>query len=120
MVEIPSNVILLPKFIEQGIDGISIGSNDLTMLILGTDRDNDEIAPEFDERNEAVLWAFEHIAKTAAKHGITASVCGQSVSTFPDLVEKLVGWGITSVSVSPDAIDSVRENISRAERKLIT
>ncbi|PIY95026.1 MAG: phosphoenolpyruvate synthase [Candidatus Levybacteria bacterium CG_4_10_14_0_8_um_filter_35_23] len=120
MVEIPSNVILLPKFIEQGIDGISVGSNDLTMLILGTDRDNDEVAPEFDERNEAVLWAFEHIAKTAAKHGITASVCGQSVSTFPDLLEKLVGWGITSVSVSPDAIDSVREIISRAEKKLIS
>jgi len=120
MVEIPSNVILLPKFIEQGIDGISVGSNDLTMLILGTDRDNDEIAPEFDERNEAVLWAFEHIAKTAAKHGVTASVCGQSVSMFPDLVEKLVSWGITSVSVSPDAIDAVREIISRAEKKLIS
>jgi len=120
MVEIPSNVILLPKFIEQGIDGISVGSNDLTMLILGTDRDNDEIAPEFDERNEAVLWAFEHIARTAVKHGITASVCGQSVSMYPDLVEKLVSWGITSVSVSPDAIDSVREIISRAEKKLIS
>lgn len=120
MVEIPSNVILLPKFIEAGIDGISVGSNDLTMLILGTDRDNDEVAPEFDERNEAVLWAFEHIAKTAQKYKITASVCGQSVSSYPDLVEKLVDWGITSVSVSPDAIDSVRETISRAEKKIIS
>ncbi|MFH1187047.1 MAG: phosphoenolpyruvate synthase [Candidatus Levyibacteriota bacterium] len=120
MVEIPSNVILLPKFIEVGIDGISVGSNDLTMLILGTDRDNDEVASEFDERNEAVLWAFEHIAKTAHKYGITSSVCGQSVSSYPDLVEKLVSWGITSVSVSPDAIDSVRETISRAEKKLIS
>src|SRR5680860_1124371 len=120
MVEIPSNVILLPKFIEAGIDGISVGSNDLTMLILGTDRDNDEVAPEFDERNEAVLWAFEHIAKTAHKYKITASVCGQSVSSYPDLVEKLVNWGITSVSVSPDAIDSVRETISIAEKKIIS
>jgi len=120
MVEIPSNVILLPKFIECGIDGVSVGSNDLTMLILGTDRDNDEVAPEFDERNEAVLWAFEHIIKTCHKYKITASVCGQSVSSYPDLVEKLVQWGVTSVSVSPDAIDSVRETISNAEKRLIT
>lgn len=119
MVEIPSNVILLPKFIECGIDGVSIGSNDLTMLILGTDRDNEEVAPEFDERNEAVLWAFEHVIKTAHKYGITASVCGQSVSSYPDLVEKLVSWGVTSVSVSPDAIDSTRETIAKAEKKLI-
>ena len=119
MVEIPSNVILLPKFIECGIDGVSIGSNDLTMLILGTDRDNDEVAPEFDEKNEAVLWAFEHVVKTAHKYGITASVCGQSVSTYPDLVEMLVSWGVTSVSVSPDAIDTVRDTVAKAEKKLI-
>lgn len=120
MVEIPSNVILLPKFIECGIDGVSVGSNDLTMLILGTDRDNDEVAPEFDERNEAVLWAFEHIIKTCHKYGITSSVCGQSVSTYPDLVEKLVQWGVTSVSVSPDAIDSVRQTISVIEQKIVS
>jgi len=119
MVEIPSNVILLPKFIECGIDGVSIGSNDLTMLILGTDRDNDEVAPEFDERNDAVLWAFEHVIKTAHKYRITSSVCGQSVSTYPDLVEKLVSWGVTSVSVSPDAIENTRETIAKAEKKLI-
>ncbi|OGH06152.1 MAG: phosphoenolpyruvate synthase [Candidatus Levybacteria bacterium RBG_16_35_11] len=120
MVEIPSNVILLPKFIECGIDGVSVGSNDLTMLILGTDRDNDEVAPEFDERNEAVLWAFEHIIKTCHKYKITASVCGQSVSSYPDLVEKLVNFGVTSVSVSPDAIDSTCETIAEAENKIIS
>ena len=90
------------------------------MLILGTDRDNDEVAPEFDERNEAVLWAFEHIIKTCHKYGITSSVCGQSVSTYPDLVEKLVQWGVTSVSVSPDAIDSVRQTISVIEQKIVS
>ncbi|MBU2632268.1 phosphoenolpyruvate synthase, partial [Patescibacteria group bacterium] len=96
MVEIPSNVILLPKFIETGIDGVSIGSNDLTMLIMGTDRDNSEVAKEFDERNEAVLWALEYVIKTAHKYNITASICGQAVSSYPDLVEKLVKWGVTS------------------------
>ena len=115
MVEIPSNVILLEKFIEAGIDGVSIGSNDLTMLILGTDRDNNTVEKEFDETNEAVLWAIEKVIKTAKKYGITSSICGQAPSEFPDLVKKLVNWGITSISVSPDAIDKVRENIYEVE-----
>jgi len=119
MVEIPSNVILLEDFIKVGIDGVSIGSNDLTMLILGTDRDNETVASEFDERNPAVLWALERVIKTAAKHHITSSLCGQAASLYPDLVEKLVSWGITSVSVSPDAVDSTRRNIADIERRLL-
>lgn len=119
MVEIPSNVILLEKFIYVGIDGVSIGSNDLTMLMLGTDRDNSEVAPEFDERNEAVLWALEHIIKTCQRNKITASICGQAPSLYPDLTEKLVEWGITSVSVSPDAVESTRETIQRIEQHLL-
>lgn len=119
MVEIPSNVILLDDFIKVGIDGVSVGSNDLTMLILGTDRDNETVASEFDERNPAVLWALEHVVKTAAKHHITCSLCGQAASLYPDLVEKLVGWGITSVSVSPDAVDMVRRNIAHIEKRLL-
>lgn len=118
MVEIPANVILLEKFIAAGIDGVSIGSNDLTMLLLGTDRDNSEVARVFDEQNEAVLWALEHTIKIANKHGITSSICGQAPSLYPSLVEKLVHWGITSVSISPDAIDTVRESIAQAEKKL--
>lgn len=119
MVEIPSNVILLDKFIEAGIDGVSIGSNDLTMLILGTDRDNSEVASEFDERNEAVLWALEKTIKTCLKYKITSSICGQAPSVYPDLTEKLVGWGITSVSVSPDMIEKTREIIYEAEKRLV-
>ncbi len=119
MVEIPSNVILLDKFIEQGIDGVSIGTNDLTMLILGTDRDNDEVAPEFNEQNEAVLWALEKVVKTAGKYNITASVCGQAASTYPELVKNLVKWGVTSVSVSPDTIDNTRKLISTFEKELL-
>jgi pyruvate,water dikinase len=119
MVEIPVNVIMLEEFIKVGIDGISIGSNDLTMLILGTDRDNSEVARAYDERNPAVLWALEHAIKTARKHGLTASICGQAPSLYPDLLEHLVRWGATSVSVSPDVIDSVRENISHIEKNLV-
>jgi pyruvate,water dikinase len=120
MVEIPSNVILLDKFCEVGIDGVSIGSNDLTMLILGTDRDNSDVSPEFDERNDAVTWAFERVIKTANKWGITSSMCGQAPSDYPELVEKLVEWGITSMSVNPDVVDQVRETIAHAEKKLVT
>ncbi len=116
MVEIPSNVILLEDFIKEGIDGVSIGSNDLTMLILGIDRDNDEVAVEFDERNDAVLWALEKIVRTCKKHKITASICGQAPSTYPDLVEKLVEWGITSISVSPDAVDTTRNSVYKIEK----
>lgn len=119
MVEIPANIILLDKFIELGIDGISIGSNDLTMLILGIDRDNSEVAREFNEQNEAVLWAIESAVKTAKKYDITASICGQAPSLYPQLVENLVRWGITSVSVSPDAIDITRKIVSDAERRII-
>jgi pyruvate,water dikinase len=111
---------LLEDFIAAGIDGVSIGSNDLTMLLLGTDRDNSEVASEFSELNPAPLWAFEHVIKTARKHQITASICGQAVSTYPDLVEKLVSWGVTSVSISPDAVDSTRKLIQKVEQKIIS
>ena len=119
MVEIPANVILLDEFIQAGIDGVSIGSNDLTMLILGTDRDNEMVAPEFNEKNPAVLWALEHVVKTAVKHKITCSLCGQAASQYSDLVEKLVQWGITSVSVSPDAVDSIRRTVAFIEKRIL-
>ncbi|MGH7246043.1 MAG: putative PEP-binding protein, partial [Candidatus Levyibacteriota bacterium] len=120
MCEIPSNVILIEKFIEKGIDGVSIGSNDLTMLILGTDRDNSEVAPEFNEQDPAVMWAFEHVIKTCAKYKVTCSMCGQAPSQYVELLEKLVKWGITSVSISPDAIHNTRQKIAEIEKKLLS
>ena len=117
MVEVPSNIFLIDEFIDVGIDGISIGSNDLTQLILGIDRDSPKLADVFDERNEAVMMALEKAITTSVKRGITASICGQAPSVYPELTEKLVKWGITSISVSPDAIESTREIIARAERK---
>ncbi len=118
MVEIPSNIFLLEKFLEVGIDGISIGSNDLTQLILGVDRDNATLADEFDERDEAVLMALETAIKVANSMGVTSSICGQAPSVYPELTKKLVKWGITSVSVSPDMIGTTRGIIAKVEAKL--
>jgi pyruvate,water dikinase len=118
MVEIPSNIILMEDFLKVGIDGISIGSNDLTQLILGIDRDSPKLAKEFDERSPAVLVALERAIKVSKRMGVTSSICGQAPSVYPELTEKLVEWGITSVSVSPDMIGVSREIIARAEEKL--
>jgi len=118
MVEVPSNIFLIDKFLNVGIDGISIGSNDLTQLILGIDRDSNRLAKTFDERNEAVLMALERAITISRQMGVTSSICGQAPSVYPELTEKLVGWGITSVSVSPDMIGTTREIIARAEAKL--
>ena len=115
MAEVPSNVFLLDRFIDVGIDGISIGSNDLTQLILGIDRDNSRFAQEFDERNEAVMIALERLITGAKARGITVSICGQAPSDYPELTRKLVSWGITSVSVNPDVIHRTREIIAKAE-----
>lgn len=120
MVELPVNVIQLEDFIKVGIDGVSIGSNDLTMLMMGTDRDNAEVASAFDERSRAMRWALKHIIKTCNKYKISSSICGQAPSTYEDLVEKLVRYGITSMSVNPDAIERVREVIARTEADIIS
>lgn len=119
MVEIPVNVILLDEFINVGIDGISVGTNDLTMLMLGTDRDNETVAADYDERNPAVLWALQHIIRTAHKRGITVSVCGQAPSSHPDVAEFLCREGVTSVSVTPDVIDKTRQVFYDTEKKLV-
>ncbi|MFH2085519.1 MAG: phosphoenolpyruvate synthase [bacterium] len=119
MVEIPVNVILLDQFIDVGIDGISVGTNDLTMLMLGTDRDNETVAADYDERNPAVLWALQHIIRTAHKRGITVSVCGQAPSSHPDVAEFLCKEGVTSVSVTPDVIEKTRQVFYDTELKLV-
>ena len=117
MAEIPSNVFLLDEFIDVGIDGVSIGSNDLTQLILGVDRDSAILAKDFDEQNPAVMKALEQIVTTAKRRGVTCSICGQAPSFFPELTEKLVEWGITSISVSPDVINTTRRLVREKEEK---
>jgi len=118
MVEIPVNVIQIEDFIKVGIDGVSIGSNDLTMLTQGTDRDNSEVAREFNERSPAVLWSLRRVIKKCAKYNVTTSICGQAPSQYEDLVQKLVKWGVTSVSVNPDAIERTREVIYNYEQNI--
>ncbi len=118
MVEVPSAVLMIDE-ISKHVDGVSIGSNDLTQLVLGIDRDNARMAEEFDERNPAVLKAIEQTIKGANRNGITVSICGQAPSVHPEFAEKLVEFGITSISVNPDAIERTRKHVASAEKKLM-
>lgn len=118
MAEIPSNIILADQF-NQYVDGYSIGSNDLTMLILGCDRNNDTVASLFDERNLAVRRAIRHLIKTAHKDGKTVSICGQAPSVYPDFTEFLVRSGIDCVSVNPDMVKATKRNVARIEQRLL-
>jgi pyruvate,water dikinase len=119
MAEVPSVVYWLEDYAKAGITGVSIGSNDLTQLVLGVDRDSEVCAPLYDERDKAVLEAIKSIIKTCRKMGITCSICGQAPSNYPDFAEKLVDWGITSVSVNPDVIARTRHNIAAAEQRML-
>ncbi|MCX8175181.1 MAG: phosphoenolpyruvate synthase [Candidatus Micrarchaeota archaeon] len=119
MVEVPSTVFLIDQFCREGIDGVSIGSNDLTQLILGIDRDNATLAEGFDERNAAVLRAIEHVVKVCNKHNVTVSLCGQAPSVYPEFAEKLVEFGLTSISVNPDAVERTRRVVASAEMKVL-
>ncbi len=119
MVEVPSTVLLIDLFCKEGIDGISIGTNDLTQLILGIDRDNATLAKGFDERNDAVVRALKHVIKTCGEHGVTSSLCGQAPSVYPEFAEKLVEFGITSMSVNPDAVERTRKIVNSAEKRIM-
>jgi pyruvate,water dikinase len=119
MVEVPSTVLLIDKFIEAGIDGVSFGTNDLTMLILGIDRDDAAVQEIYDERNLAVKRAISHVIRVCRKHGVTTSVCGQAPSNYPDIVEFLVREGVTSISVNPDKVIETREMVAAIERKIM-
>ncbi|KQY37269.1 MULTISPECIES: phosphoenolpyruvate synthase [Nocardia] len=119
MAEVPSVVHWLPEYIGLGIDGVSIGSNDLTQLMLGVDRDSEQCAELFDESDPAVLGAISHIIATARRLGVTSSLCGQAPSNHPAFAENLVRWGITSISVTPDAIADTRRVVAAAERRVL-
>ena len=118
MAEIPANILLADRF-NKFVDGYSIGSNDLTMLILGCDRNNDTVASLFDERNLAIKRAIRHLIKVAHKDGKTVSICGQAPSVYPDFTEFLVKSGIDYVSVNPDMVKSTRLNVARIEQRLM-
>ncbi|MEM2548870.1 MAG: phosphoenolpyruvate synthase [Nitrososphaerota archaeon] len=119
MVEVPSTVLLIDKFIEAGIDGVSFGTNDLTMLILGIDRDDAAVQEIYDERNLAVKRAISHVIRICRKHGVTTSVCGQAPSNYPEIVEFLIREGATSISVNPDKVIETRNLVASLERKIM-
>jgi pyruvate,water dikinase len=119
MAEVPSVVYRIPDYARMGIDGVSIGSNDLTQLMLGVDRDSEICRELFDESDAAVLDAIEQIIRRAHDCGLTASLCGQAPSNRPAFAEHLVRFGIDSVSVTPDSVDAARRVLATAERRLL-
>ena len=114
MCEIPSNVILANEFAKR-FDGFSIGSNDLTQLTLGVDRDSEELAGLFDERDPAVEWMIATVIERARTAGAKVGLCGQAPSDHPKFAEFLVAQGINSISVSPDSFIAVKKRIAAAE-----
>lgn len=119
MAEVPSVVTWLEEYVQLGATGVSIGSNDLTQLILGVDRDSELLSPLYDERDRAVTSAIQHIVTECKRLGVTCSICGQAPSVHPEYAELLVRMGIDSISVNPDAIEATRRNVAAAEQRVL-
>ena len=118
MVEVPAAALAIEEFLKIGVDGVSIGSNDLTMMLLGVDRDNEAVSYLYDEKNPIVVETMIKVVKAAKKYHVSSSICGQAASDYPQIVEKLVEEGITSLSVNIDAILRTRELVYEIEKKL--
>ncbi|MBN4004838.1 putative PEP-binding protein [Nostoc sp. LPT] len=119
MAEVPSILFLLPEYVVAGVAGISIGTNDLTQLLLGVDREQGQLAKVFNERHPAVMGAIAQLIQMAKSVDIPCSICGQAPALYPEIIDKLVEWGITSISVEPEAVERTYQAIARAEQRII-
>lgn len=118
MVEVPSAVFMIEEFCKEGIDGVSFGTNDLTMLILGVDRNDISVQELYDERNLGVLRAIAYTMTVCRKYGVTTSICGQAPSVYPDYLEFMIRCGATSISVNPDTVIASRKSVAVLEQKV--
>ncbi len=117
MAEVPSVLLLLPEYVKAGVQGISIGTNDLTQLLLGVDRDSINL---LNSRPNIAIWRFiQQLIELARKEQIHCSICGDAPALYPDMIESLVRWGINSISVNVDAVEKAYSSIMRAEKRLI-
>jgi pyruvate,water dikinase len=119
MAEVPSVLFNLERYAALGIAGISIGSNDLTQLLLGADRDSEILAEVFDERDPAVVSYLQELIPRARALGLSTSICGQAPSVHPEYAELLVRAGIDAVSVNMDAVGRARRLLAAAERRVL-
>lgn len=119
MAEVPSVLFLLPDYVKAGVQGISIGTNDLTQLLLGIHRNSEQVAGAFNGRDRAVMRAIEQLIRQARAAGIPCSICGDAPALYPDTVESIVRWGISSISVNADAVEQTSRAIVRAEQRLL-
>jgi len=118
MVETPAAALIIEDIIKEGIDFVSLGTNDLTQYTIAIDRNNELVAKYYRENHPAVLKLIEYVIKTCKKYGVKTSICGQAGSR-PSIVEKLVRWGIDSISANIDAIDTIRKTVARTEQRII-
>lgn len=119
MAEVPSVLFLLPDYVKAGLQGISIGTNDLTQLLFAADRHNPQMAAAFNEQHPAVMRAVQHLIGLAKQAGIPCSFCGGAPARYPELIDQLVQWGIRSLSVEPRAIETTYMALARAEQRLL-
>ncbi|MCW6035033.1 hypothetical protein K4A83_01925 [Spirulina subsalsa FACHB-351] len=119
MAEVPSVLFLLRDYIEAGVQGIAIGTNDLSQLLLGVDRENPPLARFYDQDATALKRMLQQLITQAQTYQIPCSICGQGVLEIPDLVDHLVEWGVTAISVEPHALESTYQTLARAEKRLL-
>jgi pyruvate,water dikinase len=119
MAEVPSALFLIPDYVQAGVQGISIGTNDLTQLILAADRENQQMSQVFDPRHPAVMRAIHQLIQQAKAAGVPCAICGGAPTRYPETIDTLVRWGIDGISVEPEAIVRTHQAIARSEQRIL-